>query len=102
MPCQNFLDVAGQHAACAEQIDLEHQEVLARHKDTPLLSLLILDNDGECYERMEKLLAKTGISRVFFLQGGIEGYRSFLEQQASLLQPPQQPKKVVGRCASCP
>ena len=77
-----------------EQFVAQLEAIVARHKARPSLFFLVLDDHGGGYEGMEKLLAEVGISRVFFLQGGIEGYRSFLEQQASLLQPAEQPKKI--------
>ena len=85
-----------------EQLSAQFNVLRTTHKNTPFLSLLILNDDGKGCEELETLLAKAGMMKVFFLQGGIEGYGSFLEQQASLLQPAAQPKKIVGRCATCP
>jgi hypothetical protein len=65
-------------------------------------SVLVFDDNGQGYDNMERLISKTGIANVFFLTGGIEGYRSFLEQQVTLLQAKDYSKKTLRKCASCP
>ncbi len=67
--------------------------IMARRKAMPSLFFLILDDDGKDQERLEKLLTEAGISRVFFLDGGIAGYRSFLEQQAEPAAIPRTSRK---------
>jgi rhodanese-related sulfurtransferase len=76
--------------------------ILARHKMRPFPLFLIFDERGENYERIEGLVSASGIPHVYFLRGGINGYRAFLEQQASLLQSSGPPEKRAGRCTSCP
>jgi rhodanese-related sulfurtransferase len=92
------LDLANDPGKIAEQV----KTVVAKQKNAPFLSILVFDDGGNDYERMERALSNAGITNLFFLQGGIAGYRAFLEQQASILQPSQQPKKTVNRCGSCP
>jgi rhodanese-related sulfurtransferase len=76
--------------------------ILARNTSRPFPLFLIFDERGESYERIERLVSSSGIPDVYFLQGGINGYRSFLQQQASLLDSEDQPGKSVGRCPTCP
>ena len=77
-------------------------EVLAGSEKDPLSSVLIANEDGEGYGRMEKSLAKAGIENLFFLKDGFKGYRKFLEDQ--VLMSGKKEKRTIGvkGCPSCP
>ena len=62
-------------------------------------SLLIVDEKGERYGAIQPVIRKGKIKRVFYLQGGIEGYRVFLNH----LEASRYSTTVgVTRCMSCP
>ena len=87
----------------AEMLISEFQKALAKHKKyKQRISLLIFNEKGEQYNRIEKLVQKTRFRNVFFLKGGIEAYKRFLEQQATLRQAKDNPRKTVKKCATCP
>ena len=62
-------------------------------------SLLIVDEKGEHYSAIEPAIRRAKIRRVFYLAGGVEGYKVFLNHlEASRYS------TIVGvtRCAGCP
>lgn len=66
---------------------------------SPRLTVLVSDERGEKYESIERTVQEEGIRNVFYLEGGLEAYRIFLQQQALLGQPG---REEVKRCVSCP
>lgn len=86
----------------AERTAAQLKSVLERQEKNPFTTLLFFNDDGQGYEKTEKALKQAGITNVFYLKGGIQGYRNFLEQQAALLQARDDPKKTTRKCASCP
>ncbi len=71
-----------------------------QHK--PFLAFLIVNRDGEGYERLDRLMREAGLREVYFLEGGLQTYEAFLIQQAALLDPPSSGKETITRCTSCP
>jgi rhodanese-related sulfurtransferase len=70
----------------------------ARGSRSPLACILVCDAGGTQYEPIERAVQQEGISRVFYLKGGMEAYEAFAEQQA-LLQ--QRGTEEMQRCATC-
>jgi rhodanese-related sulfurtransferase len=66
---------------------------------SPLLSVLVCDERGEKYESIDRAIQQEEIRNVFYLEGGLEAYQAFLQQQALLNQPG---KEEVKRCVNCP
>jgi rhodanese-related sulfurtransferase len=66
---------------------------------SPQRSVLVCDERGEKYEGIERAVQQEAIRNVFYLKGGLEAYRGFLQQQALLAQPG---KEEVKRCVNCP
>ena len=64
-------------------------------------SVLFFDQNGERYAALKHLVRKSGLKKVFFLEGGLEGYKSFLNNQA-LMRQPLKIKSGVEACKSCP
>ncbi len=62
--------------------------------------LLIFDEDGRSYPSIRSELRKTKVQHVFYLDGGIQGYRAFIQQQLALN--PSGPKSAPGTERSCP
>lgn len=88
-----------------EQFVSKLKAITYNHTDTPFLSILIFDDNGRSYEEIEKLFQKAEIKNIFYLKDGVEGYKAFLEQQASIWQDKNKTRKSIkaGRkCASCP
>jgi rhodanese-related sulfurtransferase len=64
--------------------------------------VLIVNDKGEGYDKVEKILQKAGIKNVFFLKDGLTGYRSFLRAQELMKQPKKYREKRTRGCKSCP
>ncbi|MGA1871964.1 MAG: rhodanese-like domain-containing protein [bacterium] len=89
----------------SEQFISRLKTVISPYKDEPFLSLLICDDNGKQYEKIEKIIQKEGINNIFYLKGGIEEYESFLHEQASIWQRRDDPKKAmrsIKKCLRCP
>jgi rhodanese-related sulfurtransferase len=72
--------------------------IIDNRAKSPLLSVLVCDERGAQYESIERAVQQAQIGKVFYLQGGMEAYQTFLEQLALLRQPR---KEEVQRCATC-
>ena len=73
-----------------------------RHYGTdPFLSVLIFNQNGKYSQEMEGFIQKAKVDNVFYLEGGLEGYREFLRDQA-LLRQTKESRKVVKKCVNCP
>jgi rhodanese-related sulfurtransferase len=77
-------------------------EVIAGSGKDPLLSVLIVSQEGAEYGRIEKATEKSGIKNLFFLKGGLKGYRRYLEDQVLMGQGAKKRKIGVKGCSSCP
>ncbi|MFV1951067.1 MAG: rhodanese-like domain-containing protein [Nitrospinota bacterium] len=78
------------------------EAAIGKQNSNPFLSVLIFNDNGEQYEEIEKLIEKIGIKNVFYLKGGLEKYKTFLQQQALIRQPRNNLKKTLKKCRSCP
>lgn len=74
------------------------QSIAAGRAPSGLRSVLVCDESGTQYEGIEREVPKEDIGAVFYLEGGLQAYQAFLEQQALLRQPRQE---EVQRCATC-
>jgi len=54
-----------------------------RNTDSPF-SILIFDKKGEQYEKVEKAVQETKAGNVFYLTGGLEAYKEFLDRQSMM------------------
>jgi rhodanese-related sulfurtransferase len=73
--------------------------LLSSKPGSPQVSILVCDERGESYENIERALQQQETHKVFYLKGGLEAYRAFLQQQALLAQPG---REEVTRCVNCP
>jgi 3-mercaptopyruvate sulfurtransferase SseA len=79
---------------------------MGNYRETSLVSVVICDEKGKIYEEIERHVQAAGIANVLYLEGGLEGYKAFEQQQISM----QQEKKVrTGKtvktnknCTACP
>jgi len=65
-------------------------------------SLMICNQKGEHYDRIEKLLKDIGIKNVFFLEGGLDAYQEFLELQRLATNARHRSQTTLKKCPSCP
>jgi rhodanese-related sulfurtransferase len=86
----------------AEKFVSSIKRIMERHEKTPFLSLLILNENGGQYERIEKLIKEAEIRNVFYLKEGLMGYKGFLKQQALMRQPNDHSRKTLKKCLNCP
>jgi len=96
MPRAKSLPYRGQ----AKKFVGELKKTMYQHEGDPLMSVLIYNRNGTYPERMVSLIRKADIKSVFYLRGGLEGYRRFLKQQA-LIRQTKNNKKTVKRCVTC-
>jgi rhodanese-related sulfurtransferase len=75
--------------------------LLQRHPKRTQLQVLIVDRDGSGYETLERLMEPAGIHNLFYLEGGVEGYSRYLQQQATL-SGGAAPQGPVRKCSNCP
>ncbi len=76
-------------------------EAVAKQRKTLFLSVLIFNQDGERYDRIEKLIEKTGVKNVFYLEGGLKEYRSFLHKLTLSRKPKNKRIKSLKKCKTC-
>ncbi len=75
-------------------------KILAADKNSQECSLLLFNNKGEKYDNIEKCLHDAGLN-AFFLKGGIQAYKGFLERQATMKEAKHNTKTVVEDCPTC-
>lgn len=85
----------------AEKFIEKIKKALTPYENDPLMSALVYNHNGRYPEKMENIISKAGIEKVFYLQGGLEGYRRFLYHQALILNTKNR-AKIVKKCATCP
>lgn len=80
--------------------------IISEHKGGPPVFILICDDKGDHYEAIEKLIQQNGISHVFYLKGGLEGYKAFEQLQVKVQQDRDETKtrkstRTIKKCATC-
>ncbi|MBN1931012.1 MAG: rhodanese-like domain-containing protein [Desulfobacterales bacterium] len=70
------------------------------HPNNPFSSILIFNEKGKDYEKIENSLSD--IQNIFFLENGLNGYREFLRKQVLIWNKDKKAKIAVKKCASCP
>lgn len=78
------------------------ERILEEHKANPSRRVVIFNERGEQYDRIERVLQRTEFQNAFFLKGGMEAYREFLERQAIITRGKGHAIKKRIRCANCP
>jgi rhodanese-related sulfurtransferase len=63
--------------------------------------VLIFDDAGKNYERMEKVLPAAGTVNAYFLRGGLEAYQAYLKQQAGMIRARGVAERTARKCPSC-
>ncbi len=63
-------------------------------QDRALPNILIINEKGAGYEKIESLMLKAGLKQVYYLQGGLAGYRDFLTQQTAMWNQKDKPLRL--------
>lgn len=63
-------------------------------KNRPWLNVLVVNDDGEGYDKLGSLMRKAGIKHEAYLTGGIRGYRDFLSNQVAMWDRKSQSSRV--------
>ena len=86
----------------SQEFILKIREATYRHKKDPFSSVLIFNQSGEQYGKIDSLIQKTELQNVFYLKDGLNGYKTFLQRQALIWQANNHSKKMLKKCANCP
>ena len=62
---------------------------------------LVLNERGGDYDRLKAVMKKTGLSNIFFLQGGLAAYKQYLDDLAVMAEPSQKRMKTTNKCPTC-
>ena len=63
--------------------------------------VLIFNDTGAGYEQIEKVVAQTGLENIFYLDGGLAGYRTYLSNQIQSLQARDSRIRQTADCVPC-
>jgi len=75
------------------------KDSISTQNDISVPYVLIFNKTGQDYKPIKKAVRNAGIQNVFYLQDGLDGYRSFIQKLALQRQPEK--KKTAG-CEVCP
>ena len=78
----------------------ELRKLISKNKNKPFQSIIIFNETGTQYEKAEKILNRMGIE-TFNLQGGVAGYRKYLEGLLLSWKPRDSRIKTVSNCKPC-
>lgn len=59
-----------------------------------LPNILIVNEKGAGYDKIESLMRKAGLNQVYYLEGGLAGYRDFLTQQTAMWNQKDKPLRL--------
>lgn len=77
------------------------EERMASFKTDRFTSIVLCDETGERYDRIEKVIQKLGFDKVFYLQGGIEAYVKWKKDQAITERVKHSRTKTLKKCINC-
>ena len=63
--------------------------------------VVLFNRNGRYHRKIYDLMRKAGILNFYLLEGGLEGYRDFIAQQA-VINKKKNEKKVIKKCPTCP
>ena len=64
-------------------------------------ALVLFNENGEQYEKVDAALKKAGIPAAIYLKGGISGYRHFLENTTLFWKSKEERIVTLGECGTC-
>jgi len=74
--------------------------IIADHKNQPFLSVVVLNETGDGYGRVDKRLAGLNVN-AFYLHGGVAGYKKYLGDLLLSWLPRDSRIKTNRKCRSC-
>lgn len=86
----------------AKSFLINFHEVVDRYKDNRWSSVVILNENGNGYENIEAAIRTTGVKNGFYLTGGLEAYRKFINEQAMIKNPAKARTDNINHCGTCP
>jgi hypothetical protein len=78
------------------------KKAVAQRKDNPLLLVMLFNEKGEGYEAIEQPIHEAGMTKVFFLDGGLEAYDRFVKNLSVIRQAQDNSKQTIKKCINCP
>jgi rhodanese-related sulfurtransferase len=79
---------------------VELRKLIAKNKNKPFQSVVIFNETGQQYEKVEKFMSRMGIE-AFNLKGGLAGYQKYLEGLPLSWKPRDSRMKTVSNCKPC-
>ena len=76
------------------------KRIIADHKNQPFLSVVVFNETGDGYGGASKILTGNGVN-VFCLQGGVAGYKRYLENLVLSWLPRDNRIKTNRNCRTC-
>jgi rhodanese-related sulfurtransferase len=64
-------------------------------------TIVLFNENGKQYEKIDAALKKAGISTAFYLKGGINGYRNFIENATLSWKSKAERVITLGGCGTC-
>jgi len=96
MPFSKHLPLSAEAGEWARKIE----QIIAIHKNQPFFSVLVFNEAGNGYGRANRILSGLDLN-VFFLQGGVAGYRRYLKDLVFSWQPLDSRIKTSRKCGIC-
>ena len=96
MPYSRHLPVSADAREWVRILD----RIIISHKKKPYLSILVFNDTGEGYEGLDGALADIW-ENTFYLQGGVAGYKQYLEDLTLSWRPRDNRIKTNSKCRTC-
>jgi rhodanese-related sulfurtransferase len=74
--------------------------IIADHKNQPFLSVVVFNETGDRYDQANKIFGGLGVN-TFYLQGGVAGYKRYLENLLLSWLPRDSRIKTNRKCRTC-
>ena len=96
MPYSRHLPVSAEPGEWLRKLD----RIISDHKNQPFLSVVVFSETGDGYGRANKLFADLSVN-AFFLEGGVTGYKRYLEDLMLSWLPRDSRIKTNRECRTC-
>ena len=87
------------YSATANYFIFQVRKTMAEQQGDVLPFILVFNNNGKNYDPVKQTFKMAKIPNVYFLNGGIQAYKSFLHDQTLIWNPN---RKTIKKCKSCP
>ncbi len=92
-----------EHIPVLEDLDraaADFKKLFSKNKTKPFQSIIIFNQNGDQYAKVEKIISRMGIG-AFNLKGGADGYQKYLQGLVLSWNPRDSRMKTVGSCKPC-